>query len=432
VVKDVSLAGRGGAARVRAFWTAGTVAALALVIGTLIYPTLRRNGRVGAVARLAREAVADRREAEARLLIDRWDALGPRGGEPEYYRALVEVQADRPAEALDAIRRSMSGGYPERPLEILRAILMARAGRFDEAEPILVRAYRDSAEPRAEVAEGLSRIYLKTFRLAESIPVLDAWMKAAPADPRPYLRRNEVEERTSSETDLLIRNYREALRRAPGSIEARLGLADRLREAGLVDQAEVEYAKLLENDPRNVEGLVGAGRVALTRGDIPTSSRHFEAALALDPRQIVALRAIGSIDLHAGRIAQACARLGAAVEIAPFDPEIRYGYAKALRLAGDIARATREDVATERLKGQQQRFDALREQLTQQPGDVALRAEAARWLIENGHEKEGLEWTGLILRQHPGHRPTCLLLAEYHARRGDHGLANYYGLAANP
>ena len=248
-----------------------------------------------------------RRDPEARALIDRWAALDPRSGEPEYYRALLDVQSGRPAEALDAMRRAVSLGYPEGPLLAPRAVLLAQAGRTEEAEPVLARAFRESSPPRAEVAESLARIYLATFRLAEAGRVLEGWAGFAPEDPRPYLLRNEIDERTNAEPAVLIRNYREALRRDPGLNDARLSLAEKLREASQVDEAEVEYAELLRRDPKNIPGLVGEGRVAFLKGDIQAAIRDYRAALELDPKEKVALRELGLIDLNSGRIPQALA-----------------------------------------------------------------------------------------------------------------------------
>ena len=50
--------------------------------------------------------------------------------------------------------------------------------------------------------------------------------------------------------------------------------------------------------------------------------------------------------------------------------------------------------------------------------------EDAGWLIEHGHEEEGLDWTRLILAMKPNHPPTCRFLADYHASNGNQGLAN--------
>ncbi len=404
----------------------GLVTLVAAVVGW------RFASRERPEATAARIAVDAGRIDEAERLLDAWTVADPRSGEPDYYRALLDLRTNRPVEGLDAMRRSIAKGYPEGPILVLRAILMARAGKLAEAEPTLATAFQEASEPRSEVAEGLSRIYLRTFRLGEAIKVLDAWSKFAPDDARPYLRRVDIDERINSEPAVLIRDYREALRRDPGLVDARLGLAEKLREAALNDEAEAEYATLLELDPRNVRGLAGAGRIALLKGDLAASVGLFERVLAVDPKDKAALRELGLIDMNNGRLDRACSRLKAAVEADPYDPEARYSYSRALKLAGDAPRAAEEAAATDRLRQEQQKIVDLRQSLVQRPDDVDLRSDAARWLIEHGHEKEGLEWTGLILRQRPGHPATCRLLADYHAKRGEPGLANFYRLAASP
>jgi tetratricopeptide (TPR) repeat protein len=409
---------------------AGTV--LALVVGAALVHYVRVRGRIDTAARSAREALAARRFDEARNLIDQWAGLAPGNGEPDYVRALLENEADRPAQALDSIRRAKDHGYPDKPLLILRAVLQSRAGQFEEAEPVLRKAFEDSVEPKAEVAQALARIYLRSFRLAESSRALERWMQVAPDDARPYLWRIEIDERINSDPPVLIRSYREALRRDPNLLDARLAMADKLRESSLVDEADAEYLKVLESDPKSIKGHTGAGQVAMLKGNIQDAIRHFEETLRLDPKETVALRELGLIDLKFGRHTKACERLRLALESEPNDLTLRYSYARALNMAGDKARAAEETATIERLRKEQEEIARLREKLAQRPNDLDLRSTVAKWLIEHGHEKEGLEWTSLILLERPGHAATCRFLAEFHGRKGNLGLANYYRVAASP
>ena len=39
----------------------------------------------------------------------------------------------------------------------------------------------------------------------------------------------------------------------------------------------------------------------------------------------------------------------------------------------------------------------LQRALVANPGDLALQAEVARWMIEHGHEEEGVRWARKIL-----------------------------------
>jgi Tfp pilus assembly protein PilF len=413
-------------------WKAVVTGVVALSVGVAIAVVVRDRASVAAVAQSARSAVSAHRIDEAHRLIDKWAALRPRDGEPDYCRARLWVIVDQPVEALAAMRRALDRGYPVEPVYILRAVLEARAGQFGAAEPVLKHAIETSAEPAPEIAEGLARMYLGTFRLAEASRALEHWMQAAPEDARPYLWRNQVDERIGADNSALIYNYRVALRLDPSLDSARLGLADLLRKSHKVDEGEVEYATYLSRNPKSVEAHDGAGQIALLKGDLVGAARHFNEALALNPKDPVALREIALIHLRNGQFASARDRFKMAVELAPFDPEVRFNYARALELSGDGARAAEESLATERLRSDQRRIDELRQALVQRPGDADLRCEAAKWLIDHGHEKEGLEWTELILRQAPGHPQTCRILADFHARRGNVGLANYYRMAAPP
>ena len=138
-------------------WTV-IVAALAVIgaASAVLIPGVRARSAATEAARLAREAVEAGREAEARPLLDRWSSFEPKGGEPDYYRARLEVHLDRPAEAMEAMRRSLALGHAEGPLRVLRAILLARAGQLEAAEPALIAAFREGVEPKADVAEALS------------------------------------------------------------------------------------------------------------------------------------------------------------------------------------------------------------------------------------------------------------------------------------
>lgn len=418
--------------RVRRSVVVAVAGTLFLAIGVAVVSSIRSSRQVGEVASSAREAVKAGRIVEARALIDRWSALAPLDGEPEYHRALAEVKVDRPNEALDAIRKALERGYPEGPLMTLRAVLLTRAGRFDEAEPVLRRAFLEDAGPMAEVAEGLARIYLRDYRLAEADRALDRWSKADPNDARPYLLRVEIDKRLGRDNEVLVRDYREALRRDPNLDDLRLELAEKLLETSSIDEAGTEFATLLARRPKSAPGHVGMGRVALLKGDIQAASRHFEEALSIDPSSQRALRELALIDLKFGRTDQARERLERAVRIDPNDLEMRYTYARTLSAAGDPEGAAKQTEIFERLKQEQKHIDELRKSLVQRPDDLDHRSEVAIWLIEHGHEQEGLVWTQLILNVRPDHPATCRFLADYYAKKANLGLANYYRALVPP
>ena len=91
--------------------------------------------------------------------------------------------------------------------------------------------------------------------------------------------------------------------------------------------------------------------------------------------------------------------------------------------------------AVERLKNDQDRFNTISRDLIRNPLDQRLRAEAALWLMNHGHESEAVEWANLVLHSDPSHGAMNHLLADYYRKSGQLGLANFYqahaGNAAN-
>ena len=138
------------------------------------------RSRAEARARPVRSALAARRFVEASRLIDEWTAAAPRDGAAEYHRAWLDVLTNHPVEAMDAMRRALDKGHPMGPPTTLRAVLLAQAGRVEEAEPTLRAAFEAREEPIPQVAEGLARIELARFRLAEVSRPLEALDGARP------------------------------------------------------------------------------------------------------------------------------------------------------------------------------------------------------------------------------------------------------------
>lgn len=79
-----------------------------------------------------------------------------------------------------------------------------------------------------------------------------------------------------------------------------------------------------------------------------------------------------------------------------------------------------------KLKSDQTKIEELRKAIVEKPNDINLRVEAAQWLINHGHEKEGLEWAELVLKENPRHLGMCQFLKEYYRKKQNFGLSNYY------
>ena len=115
----------------------------------------------------------------------------------------------------------------------------------------------------------------------------------------------------------------------------------------------------------------------------------------------------------------------------PFDPEARYSYAQALKLAGDLERTTVELKHAARLRKENHEIVELRQALLRDPNNLNACFRISKWLLDHGHQDEGLSWTKEIFRRDPDHAPTHRLLAEYYDKKGDAGLANYHRVTAD-
>jgi Flp pilus assembly protein TadD len=429
--RGVTLALRGVNSRMRSTlrWPAAALIVLA-VAATAGYLGYGRY-RVSRLADSVRRDFAERRYEAAREPLRRWLDQSPRSGESQYYRAWLGLVDDRPPEVDEALRRAQELGFDVAALEVLRGVYQARAGRINDAEPVLRRAYDQGREPRAEVARELAGIYLTTYRLTQAAEVVERYRALMPADPQPYLWRNEIAARTDATPADMIQNYRAALERDPNLDRARLGLAEQLTRDRRFDEAEVEYRAYLHRNPRDAAAMVGLGRNAFQAGDIDGAARNFEAALAVDPRQADAMKELAQLDIRSGRFDQARRRLERLTQIEPYDHIIRYSYAQALKLAGEPEKARIESERAVRMRDEQDRLVELRSIILKHPNDMSSRCEVARWMLTHGHADEGLKWANEILRADPRHAPTHRALAEYHAANGNPGLANYHRALAS-
>jgi tetratricopeptide (TPR) repeat protein len=357
-----------------------------------------------------------------------WNAGHADSADGQFYAAWLALAEDDAASVVKAIERAKTLGLDRDRVERLSAIGAARSGKFQAAEPILKRAFDQKLEPRAQVAESLARIYLRTYRLAMAKEPLERWKSSAPSDPQPYLWSNEIASRSEAVPQVLIRNCRAALERDPNLVEARLELAKQLTKDGQFEEAEREFNEYLKRKPDDVTAMVGLGRNAFEAGDLDAANRHFEAALKVNPRTADALKDLALADTRAGNPKKACERYKVLVELEPFDFEIRYAYAQASRLSGDETLARRESELAAQLRKDNDRIFNVRQQLLSNPNDITLKYEAARWMLDHGHETEALDWTKEILRVEPRHAPTHAMLVTYYEKHGNTGLANYHRL----
>jgi tetratricopeptide (TPR) repeat protein len=295
----------------------------------------------------------------------------------------------------------------------------------------LRQAFEEARGPDPQLSTALARVYLKTFDLVRAAVVLDRWARETPHDPKPHLWRAEVDSRTEGAPDAVLNDYREALKRDPRLARARLGLADELRKAHCNAEAAAEYDAYLALKPDDPAAHLGAGQNWLEMGDEAAATRHLERALTLDSQNASVLKQFAEVDLSRGDFVAALTHLDRAIALDPHDLAVRHRRRLTLAWLERTDDAKAEEAALKRLRADLDRLNEARARLAISPHDRGAQTEIARWMIEHGQEREGVRWAEHVLRGQPGDPDASRLLADFHRRRGNTGLANFYGLHAS-
>jgi tetratricopeptide (TPR) repeat protein len=409
----------------RGAWLVGAVVVASLSAAAAVWAWRRTEPRD---AKEARSALAAGRFAAAEAPLLRWLKARPDSAEAHFLKGRVALaRGDLPGAAA-GMKRATELGYPRPQLALLGALIASKLGRHAEAEPILRHAFLAAQGPDPQLDEALARVYLETYDLDRAATVIERWIREAPDDPQPFLWRTEVDSRTTAHPTAALNDYREALKRDPTLAKARLGLADELRKAHSNAEAAVEYDAYLALKPDDAAGHLGAGQNRMEMGDETAATRHLERALALDPKNASALIELAEYDLRRAEFARSLAYLDRAIKLDPFDPTIRRRRGLALTRLGRVEEAKIEQAASQRLQTELDHLDEVREHLIQSPHDRSSQLEVARWMFDHGHDAEGVRWAEKVLREQPGNAEANRLLAEYHERHGNPGLANFYRL----
>jgi tetratricopeptide (TPR) repeat protein len=369
------------------------------------------------------------RFADSVAPLETWLKRRPDSAEANYLRARAEFAAGRITEARQLVDRAEYLGYPARPVYRLRAILLTRAGMFIEAEPILLNLLNESQEPDPELDEALTRVYLETYRLELAAKVIQRWIADAPKDPKPYVWQTEIDSRLEVDNPgVEERHYRAALTLDPDLASARLGLARSLAKLHRDDEAIKEYDAYIAANPRDVQGVLGLGEIRLKHGELDAARKLIDLALELEPANAVAAKQRATLDIRRGDLAVALEHLTTAIKADPLDVDALYQRMLTFTRLGRKDEAEADKRMLDKLREDQLAVVRLRDRLLGDPNNIDLRIQMASWMLQHGRDDQAIRWLRNILASQPGNTSANLLMADYHERRGEVGLANHYRL----
>jgi predicted Zn-dependent protease len=354
-----------------------------------------------------------------------WLSRRPGSAEAYYWKARLGLALHRPEGCIAALQQAELLGYDRGRLDELKAISRALAGQAAQAEPLLREAFNRRTEADPLLDEVLAQIYLETYDLIRAEAALARWMVEAPGHARPHLWRAEIDSRRGN-PELVIEDYRQALKRDPGLASARLGLAEELRKAHQCDAAVEVIAPYLREHPDDPAGYLTAGRIDLEQGRSASARQRFQQALALDARNVPALREMAELSLREGDNDTALGLLDRAVTLDPFEISTRHSRSIVLARLGKTEEARTEQARASQLRAEQDALLAAQARLVTSPRDLESRLHVTRWMLSHGKASEAVRWAETILRDQPGQPDACRLLARHYEANAQLGLANFY------
>ena len=272
------------------------VAGLALVAGA------------GVIAGFLRETPAPV-EPLADPLDDRWEAL---------LRSLADLEEAHESGALDEAGylrlREQTAGHMAR---VLRALDRRDAGSPGSATAVALEdapagGGRTSAAERRRVPPWAVAVLIGGTVLAVVVASLAR-------DAEPQLRASAPQA-----SDDPLGFFERRVREHPDDLAARLDLADRYLDAGMVEDALSEYEVALELDPDDAEALAHVGLILYENGRPEEALRYVDRALSTDPRYPEGLFIRGVILLRGlDRPEDAISAFESYLDAAPFGVERR-------------------------------------------------------------------------------------------------------------
>ncbi len=193
---------------------------------------------------------------------------------------------------------------------------------------------------------------------------------------------------TQGQLDAAMEESREALRLNPDSAEARYVLGRVLASRGLPDQAIAELERALASKPAFAPAQSMLATLLLDRGQVDEAIEHLRGAVRAEPYSAGARAALGSALAGHGRLDDAISEYDEAVRLAPGDADLRHALGLCLARQGRIPDAVVQ----------------LSEAVRIRPDSDALQVSLGMALAASGDAQRGAAHFRAALRLNP-HNP---------------------------
>ncbi len=384
----------------------------------------------------SRWVLAERTRAEEALVLQDFDAARRHLDRCLYYRpddprlSLLAAQAARRAEdyseAEEHLRRYqdlIGEATEEGTLEL--AMLLAQRGDLPQSEDHLLSCLAARHPSTDLILEALALSYITSYRLDESMKMLDRLLERQPDNVTALLSRGILYD-TATHRDKALEDYRHAVEARPDNPRALLRLAVALQGLQKLTEAIPYYERLLERDPTHAEALLGLAGCRRDTGDVAAAATLLDELEVAHPDFEAGILSRGRLALLRGRLDEAERLLRRAVELRPSDYHAHHHLSLCLQAQGNESAARTHRGRADQIDRDRKELFELYPKAMRSPQDPAPRLELGRICLRNGQDREALRWLLGALEIAPGHRPTHQILADFYHERGNAERAEYH------
>lgn len=356
---------------------------------------------------------------------------------------IQQLQQEQKGAAADPSPQSLSG-------KIQAAAALAQrtaAGGSEDVASVAaeIRKLEGEAARSAQVADALADLYQQIGYLDRALEMARLSQRLAPNAPGPLLRLGYIETalghpktgaeyfrraasrvpRMAAEPHIALalayeqsgdskaaeQELRMARRLQPGNWRIALLLAQNLTAQRRYDAAEAALADALRVAPDEPQPHVEKAAFLLERAekeargdggaetDIAEARRVANRALLLDPHNLDARFLLGRIHARSGNDADALREWEQVLAIRPTYPKLRVNLGQLLIRRGDKARGQALLREEERDAAEAAEFNRLIIRAGNQPENIELRRDLARWGMQHGKlSRSILEWQEILAR----------------------------------
>jgi tetratricopeptide (TPR) repeat protein len=367
--------------------------------------------------RTAKDLLADLRFAEAGRLLDDYLRVRPSDAEARLVAAQAKRRAGDPEAAeyhLNEFDR-LKGSTPASSLE--RVLLLAERGALGDKEAWL-RSRLEKGDPNPVLLlEALARDYLVSAHQVDALPCLNDLLKECPHHPRALVWRAQIWS-WLHKWDAALEDARRAVELRPGSREARLIWAEANERVGQTEKAVREYGWLYERGQKSSEVVLGLGRCRQDLAQFAEARQVLDTFLAEQPARADVLVERGRLALREGGTAPAEPYFRRAAALDPSNLDAHRFLLLCLEGSGKPEEFARVDGQLRQLEIRAGRIDQLRSDVQAAPNEPEPRYRLGLFLLQNGHEQEGLNLLNDVLLLNPWHSEARAALAAYSQRTG--------------